>query len=144
MVEPGTPNPLVRVRFLPPLPRSVHFVHERGKPTWIEVKMNRGLFITINLYDCGQSPCYNFFMYYFYILRSIKEKKLYLGSTPDLKRRLLSHNRGENKATKPHIPYELIFYSGFTSKKDAIDCEQYFKTTAGWRRLKNMLRDTMK
>ncbi len=70
-------------------------------------------------------------MYYCYILRSPKNKKLYIGSTPDLKERLKSHNAGENKATKPNIPCELIFYSGFINKEDAIKCEQYFKTTAG-------------
>lgn len=83
-------------------------------------------------------------MYYFYILRSLENKKLYLGSTPDLKTRLKSHNNGENKATKPNIPYELIFYSGFTSEKDAINCEKYFKTTAGWKRIHKMLENTLK
>lgn len=83
-------------------------------------------------------------MYYFYILRSLKNGKLYIGSTPDLKSRLKSHNSGENRATKPNIPYELIFYSGFKNKVDAINCEQYFKTTAGWKRMKRMLENTLK
>jgi putative endonuclease len=83
-------------------------------------------------------------MYYFYILRSLKNQRLYLGSTPDLRSRFHSHNNGENRATKPNIPYELIYYSGFKSKKDAIECEQYFKTTAGWNRLHRMLENSMK
>ena len=83
-------------------------------------------------------------MYYFYILRSLKNGKLYLGSTPDLKTRLKSHNNGENKAKKPNIPYELIFYSAFKNEKDAINCEQYFKTTAGWKRLHKMPENTLK
>jgi len=78
-------------------------------------------------------------MFYFYILQSLKNKKLYLGYTPDLKNRLQTHNSGKNKATKPNIPYELVHYSAFKSKKDATACERYFKTTAGWRRLKKML-----
>ena len=82
-------------------------------------------------------------MYYFYILRSLKNKKLYLGYTPDLKRRLTSHNNGKNMATKAHTPYELIYYSAFKSKKDALECEKYFKTTAGWRRIKQMLKNTL-
>ena len=82
-------------------------------------------------------------MYYFYILRSLKNKKLYLGQTSDLKKRLLSHNNGENKATKPNIPYELIFYSAFKNEKDAINCEQYFKTSAGWKRLRKMLENSL-
>lgn len=83
-------------------------------------------------------------MYYFYILRSIKNKKLYLGFTPNLKERLKSHNAGENKATKPNIPYELLFYSAFKNEKDAINCEQYFKTTAGWNRIHKMLENSLK
>lgn len=82
--------------------------------------------------------------YYFYILRSLKNQKLYIGSTPDLKVRLKSHNNGENKATKPNIPYELIFYSGFKDKTDAINCEQYFKTTAGWKRIHKILENSLK
>lgn len=82
-------------------------------------------------------------MYYFYILQSIPTKKLYIGFTPDLKERLKSHNKGENKATKPYIPYELIYYSAFKSKKDALNCEKYFKTTPGWKRIHKMLEDTL-
>ena len=82
-------------------------------------------------------------MYYFYILRSLKNGKLYLGFTPNLKARIKSHNSGENKATKPNIPYELISYSAFNNEKDAINCEQYFKTTAGWKRLHKMLENTL-
>ncbi len=83
-------------------------------------------------------------MYYFYILRSKKNGKLYLGQTTDLKNRLQSHNKGENKATKPNIPYELIFYSGFIDEKDAINCEKYFKSTSGWKRIHKMLQNTIK
>ena len=79
-------------------------------------------------------------MFYFYILQSLKDKKLYLGYTPDLKKRIISHNKGENKATKLHIPYELIYYSSFKSKKDAVECEKYFKTTEGRITLRHMLR----
>lgn len=43
------------------------------------------------------------------------------------------------KVKESHIPYELIFYSGFKNKQDAINCEQYFKATAGWKRLHKML-----
>lgn len=83
-------------------------------------------------------------MYYFYILRSLKNNKLYLGFTSDLKRRLKSHNDSTNKASKPYAPYDLIFYSAFKDKDDAINCEKYFKTTAGWKRIHKMLGNTLK
>ena len=82
-------------------------------------------------------------MHYFYILRSKKNSKLYIGQTTDIKERLKSHNSGLNLATKLNIPYELIYYSGFINEKDAIECEKYFKTTSGWKRLKNMLKHTL-
>lgn len=83
-------------------------------------------------------------MYYFYILQSQINSKLYLGCTSNLKARLKSHNSKQNKATKPFAPYELIFYSGFKNRQDAINCEKYFKTTAGWKRLHRMLENTLK
>ncbi|MEK6916853.1 MAG: GIY-YIG nuclease family protein [Nanoarchaeota archaeon] len=86
----------------------------------------------------------NVSMFYFYILRSLKNKKLYLGYTPNLKERVKSHNDGENKATKPNIPYELIYYSAFKNKHDAIACEKYFKTTAGWKRINKTLENVLK
>jgi putative endonuclease len=83
-------------------------------------------------------------MYYFYILKSLKNGKLYLGSTPNLRNRFRSHNAGENKTTKPNIPYVLVFYSGFKNEKDAINSEQYYKTTAGWKRIHKMLENSLK
>ena len=83
-------------------------------------------------------------MHYFYILRSLKNQKLYIGSTSNLKTRIKSHNDGKNFATKPNIPYELIYYSAFKERADAIECERYFKTTAGWRRIHRMLEHSLK
>lgn len=81
--------------------------------------------------------------YYFYILRSLKNGKLYLGYTPDLKARFQSHNEGKNRATKPNIPYEILYFSGFKNKYDALNCEKYFKTTAGWKRIDRMLQNCL-
>ncbi len=82
--------------------------------------------------------------YYFYILKSLKNGKLYLGQSSQLKERVISHNKGLNKATKPNIPYELIFFSGFRKEKDAIKTEKYYKTTAGWKRIHKMLEEEFK
>lgn len=82
-------------------------------------------------------------MYYFYILQSLKNGKLYLGYTSNLKRRFKSHNNGENIATKPYTPYELIYYAAFKNQDDATSCEKYFKTSAGWKRIHKMLENTL-
>lgn len=79
-------------------------------------------------------------MFYVYILLSIKDKKLYIGYTPDLRKRIVSHNNGLVKSTKPRRPLKLIFYESFLSKKDAVLREKFFKSGWGRRHLKKMLK----
>lgn len=58
-------------------------------------------------------------MFYVYILKSIKDKELYIGSTNDLKKRFSEHNKGKVESTKLRIPFELIYYEAYKSEKDA-------------------------
>ena len=72
------------------------------------------------------------FMYYVYILRSIKfVDNIYTGSTSDLKQRLKSHNEGSNKHTQKFRPWKVIWYSAFSTKKQAEKFEKYLKTASG-------------
>ena len=70
-------------------------------------------------------------MFYTYILLSSKSHLFYVGSTKDLKTRLQLHNNGQVKATKPNIPWCLIWYCGFLTEREAKDFEQYLKTGSG-------------
>ncbi len=70
-------------------------------------------------------------MHYVYILWSSKSKIFYYGSTDDLKRRLKEHNSGLILSTKPHRPWELVFYAAFKNQKLSNDFEQYLKTGSG-------------
>ena len=65
--------------------------------------------------------------YYTYILQSQNDKSLYIGYTSDLGKRLKEHNSGKNLATKPFIPYRLIFYEAFLNRIDAKNREVYLK-----------------
>lgn len=47
-------------------------------------------------------------MYYVYVLRSLKDKKLYSGYYSDFKQRFTDHNLGKVAITKYRIPFELI------------------------------------
>lgn len=58
-------------------------------------------------------------MYYLYILKSKKDNKLYIGSTNDLRRRLLEHNEGKVQSTKSRRPFELRYYEAFYCEHDA-------------------------
>ena len=48
-----------------------------------------------------------------YILFSTKLNKYYVGSTPDLERRLNDHNRGKEKFTRTGMPWQLVYMETF-------------------------------
>lgn len=79
-----------------------------------------------------------------YVLLSLKDFKFYIGFTENLKERLTDHFHGQSPATSPRRPFVLIFCEYFVSKSDALRREKYFKTTAGKKALKLMLRDYLK
>ncbi len=75
---------------------------------------------------------YNICMYYAYILRSLKDKSFYIGSTADLKRRLEKHNHKEVTYSSTKAPFEIVWYGAFKNKKLAIDFEMYLKSSSGF------------
>jgi putative endonuclease len=79
-------------------------------------------------------------MFYTYVLQSSKDKKLYIGSTSNLKVRFETHNKGQVESTKERRPLTLIYYEACVSKKDATHRELYFKTTYGLRYIKSRLK----
>jgi putative endonuclease len=70
-------------------------------------------------------------MWYVYILRSVKDKDLYVGSTNNIRRRLTKHNSGRVDSTKRRLPFILEAYIAVKDKVKAIELEQYFKTGSG-------------
>ena len=78
--------------------------------------------------------------WYVYVLKSGKTKKWYIGSTKDLKKRILSHNTGKNRSTKSGIPWKIIYCEMSLNQKDARIREKYFKSGMGRRYLKNRLK----
>ena len=41
------------------------------------------------------------------------------------------HNAGGNVSTKPHRPWSIAWYGGFSSEETAMDFERYLKTASG-------------
>jgi putative endonuclease len=81
--------------------------------------------------------------YAVYVLRSLKDGFFYIGFTTDLGRRLTEHEQGESPATAPRRPFELVYSEYHCSKQDALRREGYFKTTAGKKALRLMLRNSL-
>jgi len=48
-----------------------------------------------------------------------------------LESRLVEHNSGLNKSTKPCLPFEVEAYIAVKTEKLAKDLEKYFKTGSG-------------
>ncbi len=83
-------------------------------------------------------------MYYVYILYSKKDGKLYIGSTPELKKRIEKHNKGYVAATKNRRPLSLIYYESYISERDAKRREIFLKGGKGHAELKIQIEDTFK
>ena len=70
------------------------------------------------------------FMYYVYLLK-LSTGKIYTGSTPDLRRRILEHQSGKTISTKDFRPMELIWYCAFPTRLEARRFEEYLKSGSG-------------
>ena len=65
--------------------------------------------------------------YYTYILFSEKINRYYIGSTQNIEQRIIRHNAGATKSTKPGRPWNLVYSKKFDSKTEAIKRENYLK-----------------
>ena len=84
------------------------------------------------------------FMYFIYLLQSLKNRNLYIGCTSNLKKRLQIHNGGKSYHTKKYAPWRLVYFEGYISKQDAYGREKSLKLHAqGLRRLKERLRSDL-
>jgi len=66
-------------------------------------------------------------MFALYILKSLKDGDLYIGSTNNLKKRLLEHNLGKVYATKLRRPFKLVYCELYKSEADARKREHNLK-----------------
>ena len=69
-------------------------------------------------------------MWYVYFLQ-LSNNDIYVGSTNDLKRRLASHQAGQVKSTKVHLPSILKSYVAVETEAHARELEIYFKSGSG-------------
>lgn len=79
-------------------------------------------------------------MFYTYVLRSIKDNKLYTGATNDIRKRFSEHNQQKVISTKGRGPFELIYYEACLNREDAFARERYLKSGIGKRYIYNRLK----
>ena len=70
-----------------------------------------------------------FFMQFFvYILFSLKDRKLYVGQTNNIKRRFLEHNSGKIESTKARRPFVILHQEEFLTRREAMKREKFLKS----------------
>lgn len=77
-------------------------------------------------------------MYYVYAIKSSTRNYIYVGMTNDIERRVLEHNKGENKPTKAYKPFILIHEEYFSTRIEARKREKYLKSGCGKEFLKSL------
>ena len=78
-------------------------------------------------------------MFYVYVLRSERNSRFYVGSTKDVKKRLIEHNTGKSQATRYIKPLKLIYSEQYSTRSDAVKRERFLKMGQGRAWLKEKL-----
>lgn len=80
-------------------------------------------------------------MYYVYVLKSVKDGKIYVGHTNNLVERIKQHNQGLVTSTSKRKPFKLLYCEACNILADAILREKSLKTGFGRAYLKRRLSD---
>lgn len=78
----------------------------------------------------GPCPSLEILMFYVYILKSRKDRSLYIGYTKDLRKRFVEHNSGKSQYTNHKRPLDLICYEAYAAEWDAKEREWQLKKHA--------------
>ena len=81
------------------------------------------------------------YMFYAYVLKSLRDGTLYYGSSDNPQKRLADeHNKGKVRYTKGRMPLILIYQEEFVTRSDAMKREFFFKSGHGREYIKNILK----
>ena len=83
-------------------------------------------------------------MYYVYILISQKDRRFYVGSTKDLKRRFEEHSKGLVESTQHRRPLVLVAYEGYRLRAEAVRREHYLKSSDGRKDIRKRVYESLK
>jgi putative endonuclease len=78
-------------------------------------------------------------MYYTYILKSIIKERYCIGHTSDLERRLRKHKEGDDRSTKVHKPWEVVYSEEYETKSEAMKREYCIKKMKSKKYIKELI-----
>jgi putative endonuclease len=70
-------------------------------------------------------------MYFVYVLRSLKDGRLYIGMTEDVPSRLKRHSEGKVTSTRHRRPLVLVYTESYNSRAEARRREKFLKSGPG-------------
>ena len=83
-------------------------------------------------------------MFYVYMLYSEELDQFYLGSTTDLKRRVVQHKKGENRSTKQASDWIVSYYEAYLTEQAVRQREANLKRSGKtYSSLKQRIRETL-
>lgn len=78
-------------------------------------------------------------MWSVYVLKSLRNGRLYTGSTNDVQRRLTEHNSGHSKYTSLTKPFKLVYQEAYETRLEARRRELFLKTEKGRELLERLI-----
>ena len=79
-------------------------------------------------------------MFAAYVLERKKDGRHYIGSTENLKERLIRHNKGYSKYTKNKGPFEIIYKENYNTRSEAKKREYYLKSLKSRKAIENLIK----
>ena len=79
----------------------------------------------------GSSPLTSTTPCFLYILRSLKDGRLYTGIGKNVSERIHHHNRGGTPSTRHRRPLELLYVEEYPDRTSAANRERYLKSLEG-------------
>ncbi|MDR9487409.1 GIY-YIG nuclease family protein [Salibacter sp.] len=80
--------------------------------------------------------------FFTYILESSTTERFYIGSTNNLEKRIIQHNKGYNKSTKSDTPWKLIHYFSCSTRSEAFKLEMKLKKMKSRKRVLSFINNS--
>ena len=77
-------------------------------------------------------------MFFVYALMSTLKSYIYVGLTNDFARRFHEHNSGQNRTTKPYLPFKKLLLETYPTRISARKREKFLKSGIGKEHLKSL------
>lgn len=111
-----------------------------GRIKYVSYKRRASGGIGIPAYrQAGAHDLINIIMYYVYAIKSIARQYIYVGIASNVQKRILQHNSGRSRTTKPYTPFRTIFVEKVKDRRTAREREKYLKSRIGKEYLKTLL-----